>query len=72
MTLDVDLFSISDPPINPWRVLYYTEFNGARSEAMDDYSVVLAHAEALMQEHGACLVDRSDKGTGLALGQRRR
>jgi hypothetical protein len=71
MTQNVELFSITSPEINPSSVLYYTEFNSVRSEASDDHSVVLAQAQALVQEHGACLVDRSDKGTGLALGQRR-
>jgi hypothetical protein len=63
MTKDVQFFSITQPEINPSRVLYYTEFEGIRSEPIDDYFFVLAHAKALLQEHGACLVDRSDKGT---------
>jgi hypothetical protein len=72
MTKDVQLFSATAPAVNPTHVLYSLEFDGMRSEEIDDYFVVLARAEALIQEHDASLVDRSDKGTGLALGQRRR
>jgi hypothetical protein len=72
MTKDVELFSATAPDINPTHVLYYTVFDGMRSESNQNYFAVLDYAEALIEEHGACLVDRSDKGTGLALGQRRR
>ncbi len=67
MTPAVEIFSITDPQITPTRVLYYLTFKGLQSESTEDYSRVLSYAEALIEEHGACLVDRSDKGTGLAL-----
>jgi len=66
MTATIELISATDPPyVRDRRVWYYTEFNGVRSDALNEYLPVLARAEALCAEHSACLVDRSDKGSGL-------
>jgi hypothetical protein len=68
MTPDVELFSATDPVhVEDRRVWYWTEFKGVRSERLNDYTPVLRQAEALMARHGACLIDRSDKGSGLLL-----
>ncbi len=68
MTPDVELFSATDPVyVADRRVWYWTEFDGVKSERLNDYATVLLHAEALMAEHDACLIDRSDKGSGLLL-----
>jgi hypothetical protein len=45
-------------------VWYWTEFEGQRSERLENYSTVLAPAEALCAELDTCLVDRSDKNSG--------
>jgi hypothetical protein len=37
------------------------------SEHLNDYAPVLARAEALIAEHDACLIDRSDKDSGYLL-----
>ena len=47
------------------RIGCYTEFNGVRSEPLNDYGPVLAHAQVLCAKHDTCLVDRSDKGSGI-------
>lgn len=47
------------------RVDYWTEFRGMRSEHLEDYAPVLQRAEALCAEYGTCMIDRSDRGSGL-------
>lgn len=64
----VELLSATDPGyVQPRRVWYYTEFEGMRSERLNDYAPVFARAEALCAEHDTCLIDRSDKGSGFLL-----
>lgn len=64
----VEIFSATDPVYVPdRRVWYWTEFRGVRSERLNEYAPVLERAEGLLAEHGACLIDRSDKGSGLLL-----
>ena len=61
----VELFSAVDPIYRVDRsVRYWTAFNGAKSETLTDYAPVLERALALCQEHGVCLVDRSDRDSG--------
>lgn len=68
MTPAVELFSATDPVYVPnRRVWYWTEFNGLRSERLEDYEAVLVRALVIRQEHDTCLVDRSDKGSGFLL-----
>lgn len=68
MSPTVELFSATDPPyVRNRGVWYYTEFDGTRSERLNDYPSVLARAQVLCQEHGARLVDRSDRGSGVLL-----
>lgn len=64
----VELFSATDPPhVHDRRVWYWTEAEGLRSERQNEYAPVLARAQALCAEHDTCLIDRSDKGSGLLL-----
>lgn len=65
MNCAVELFSATDPPHVPTRcVWYWTEFKGARSERLSEYAPVLARAKAILAEHDACVIDRSDKDSG--------
>lgn len=68
MTPAVELFSATDPPyVAHRRVWYWVEFQDARSVRLNEYAPVLGWAEALCGEHDTCLIDRSDKGSGLLL-----
>ena len=68
MTRTVELFSATDPVyVRNRRVWYWLEFDGMRSKRLTEYGSVLEHANALVAEHDACLIDRSDKGSGFLL-----
>jgi hypothetical protein len=68
MTSTVELFSATDPIYVPHRrVWYWAEFRGAKSERLNDWETVNARTQSICAEHEACLVDRSDKGSGYLL-----
>jgi hypothetical protein len=65
---EVEIYSRTDAPYVARRsVWYWAEFDGRACEETKDYAIALARAKALMAEHGACLIDRSDKGSGFLL-----
>jgi hypothetical protein len=64
----VEIYSATDPVYFADRqVWYWVEFRGMKSERVTDWSTVDGHAKAILAEHEACLVDRSDKGSGFLL-----
>ena len=68
MTPPVEIFSATDPRYIPERrVWYWVEFQGRRSERREDWATVNGWALALCAEHDTCLIDRSDKGSGVLL-----
>jgi hypothetical protein len=68
MTHEVELYSATDPVYASHRqVWYWTEFLGVKSERLINWATVAARAEAIRSEHEACLIDRSDKGSGFLL-----
>jgi hypothetical protein len=69
----VEIFSATDPPyLADRRVLYWLEFNGRRSVRAEDWATVDRWATAICAEHDACIIDRSDKGSGLLRATLRR
>lgn len=73
MTPAVEIFSATDPVYYPVRgVWYWLEFEGKKSEPCTDWAIVDKWADALCREHDTCLVDRSDKGSGLLLASLQR
>lgn len=65
MTPAVEIFSAADPVYFPdRRVWYWVVFEGTRSEDCEDWATVNSWALSRCAEHGTCLIDRSDKGSG--------
>ena len=61
----IEIFSATDPPHVPDRqVWYWLEFRGMRSERRTEWGPINRHAEALIAEHDAVVIDRSDKESG--------
>jgi len=57
VTETVEIYSATDPVyFTDRQVWYWVEVHGM---------TVNTHAEAILAEHDACLIDRSDKGCGL-------
>ena len=68
MTPEVEIFSATDPVCEPnRRVWYWLEFDGKKSQRRNDWATINAWALALLAEHNACLIDRSDKDSGFLL-----
>jgi hypothetical protein len=68
MESTVEIFSATDPPhVHERRVWYWLEFEGRASERLTEWALVNEWALALVAEHDAYLLDRSDKGSGLLL-----
>ena len=66
MTETVEIYSATDPVYFADRqVLYWLEFRGVKSERLTEWATVNTRAAAILAEHDACLIDRSDKGSGL-------
>ena len=66
VTETVEIYSATDPVyFTDRQVWYWVEFHGMKSERLTDWPTVNAHAKAILAEHDACLIDRSDKGSGL-------
>jgi hypothetical protein len=53
--------SVGVPQRSVW---YWAQFQSHRSARTEDHATAVRWAQALAEEHGTCVVDYSDRGTG--------